>query len=107
MVHRFVLDLLAAELEAKIVVLGDLNDFEFGPAVRDLAGSALENLMFRIPSPFRYTYIYDGNSQCIDHILASASLFAAGIEVVHVAADFPEAGGTSDHDPVLARFRMP
>ncbi len=106
-VHRFVLDLLAAEQQAKIVVLGDMNDFEFGPAVRDLAGSALENLMFRIPSPSRYTYIHEGNSQCIDHILASDSLSAAEIEVVHVAADFPDAGGTSDHDPVLARFRLP
>lgn len=106
LVHRFALDLLAADHGAKIVVLGDMNDFEFGPAVTDLAGSDLENLMLRVPAPLRYTYIYEGNSQCIDHVLVSPALSTSEVEVVHLAVDFPEAGGTSDHDPVLARFRL-
>jgi predicted extracellular nuclease len=107
LVNGFVLDLLAADDGAKIVALGDLNDFEFGPAVRDLAGDALTNLLHRVPAPSRYTYVHEGNSQCIDHVLVSAALHTAEIEIVHVAADFPVAGNASDHDPVLARFHLP
>jgi predicted extracellular nuclease len=106
-VNRFVLDLLARDPRAAAVVLGDMNGFEFERAVLDLSGGVLEILTLRVPGPSRYTFIYEGNSQCLDHVLVSPALQAAEIEIVHAAADFPEAGNASDHDPVVARFRLP
>jgi hypothetical protein len=60
-----------------------------------------------LPQGERYTYIFDGNAQALDHILVSGSLFAALVkfDVVHLNAEF--ADQSSDHDPPLAIFRLP
>ncbi len=62
----------------------------------------LEDLVKRLPLENRYSYVYLGNSQVLDHVLATESLMAgAEIEMVHVNADFPAADRASDHDPVI------
>jgi predicted extracellular nuclease len=105
LVVKFVNQLLARDSRAAVVVLGDLNDFEFRRPIRELAAGPLENLMERLPVADRYTYVYQGASQTLDHILASPWLAArAEIDAVHVNADFPISERSSDHDPVVARF---
>ncbi|HUO83343.1 MAG TPA: endonuclease/exonuclease/phosphatase family protein [Gammaproteobacteria bacterium] len=91
---------------AEIVVLGDFNDFDFSPPLRILgaAGGGLVNLVATLPERERYTYIYEGNSQALDHVLVSESLAAtAEVDIVHFNAEF--AVQSSDHDPVLVRLR--
>ncbi|MCY4487147.1 MAG: endonuclease/exonuclease/phosphatase family protein [Deltaproteobacteria bacterium] len=107
-VRQFVVRQLADDRDAQIVVLGDFNDFEFSSPLKIL-GRALENLTERLPANERYTYIYEGNSQSLDHILVSPSLSAsAEVDIVHVNAEFAETSArASDHDPVLARLRLP
>ncbi len=109
-VNDFVDSILTADANANIVVLGDLNDFEFSTAISDtLAADVLHNLMTDIPEADRYTYVYQGNSQVLDHILVSNNLKdGAEAEVVHLNADYGYSWNrASDHDPVVARITLP
>ncbi|SDO18350.1 chitobiase/beta-hexosaminidase C-terminal domain-containing protein [Halobacillus aidingensis] len=93
---------------SNVVVLGDLNDFEFSAPVETLKGNDLTNMMEELPEEERYTYIYQGNSQVLDHILVSNHLAKrTKVETVNINADFSEADGrASDHDPVLAQIHL-
>ncbi|MBW4481493.1 MAG: endonuclease/exonuclease/phosphatase family protein [Tildeniella torsiva UHER 1998/13D] len=107
-VQGYVNGLLSSDPSANLVVLGDLNEFEFVSPVRDLVtNSGLTNLTETLPENERYSYIFQGSSQAIDHILVSESLAAtAEYDAVHVNTEFAEALQASDHDPVLARFTI-
>jgi hypothetical protein len=107
-VHQFVDDLLAVDADANVVVVGDLNDFQFSAPIQTLAGDVLQNLIDLLPEGDRYTYLFEGNLQALDHILVSQHpLFEGDAEydIVHTNVGFPDA--VSDHDPVLTRFVIP
>jgi hypothetical protein len=103
-VNDFVDAILAQDADANVLVLGDLNDFDFSETLSILGGGVLTNLYMLLPESERYSYDFEGNSQALDHILASAGLFAQSpaLDVVHVNAEF--AVQASDHDPLLAQF---
>lgn len=105
-VANFVRDIQAADNKAKVVVMGDLNDFEFSPAVTILKQAGLAALIETLPKEERYTYVFEGNGQAIDHILASQALRSSlsSYDVVHINAEF--ANQISDHDPQVARFTL-
>ncbi|WP_431804100.1 chitobiase/beta-hexosaminidase C-terminal domain-containing protein [Halobacillus andaensis] len=105
-INNFVQDAEENVEEANLVVMGDLNDFEFSNPLQTLKGDELSNLMENLPVEERYSYIYQGNSQTLDHILVSDSLEKRSqIDSVHINADFSEAAGrASDHDPVVAQI---
>jgi hypothetical protein len=110
-VHDYIAQALAADAGARIVTLGDFNDFAFSAPVRTLTGEAsgspiLTNLAgVLLPPEERYSYVFEGNSQELDHILVSASLVAdAQVQAVHVNAEF--ADQVSDHDPLIASLRI-
>lgn len=90
------------------MVCGDLNDFEFSDTLNTLTtGGRLENLTNRLPANARYTYVYDGNAQTLDHILVSPGLAARTTitnKPVHVNAEYLVANRLSDHDPQWATF---
>ncbi|MBQ1092691.1 lamin tail domain-containing protein [Streptomyces sp. B93] len=102
-VNTFVKSLLAADKKAKAVVLGDLNDFEFSQTVSTLTdGKVLTPLVGTLPAAERYTYVYDGNSQTLDHILTSPAVTHYDYDIVHINAEF--ADQASDHDPQIVRI---
>jgi len=105
-VAGFVQSILALDPNAKIVVLGDLNDFEFSAPVGTLKGAGLNDLVETLAPEERYTYVFEGNSQVLDHILVSNGL-KAGVEydVVHVNSEFFVQA--SDHEPEVARLNLP
>jgi predicted extracellular nuclease len=106
-VHDFVASALALDPDADIVVLGDLNDFSFSDALTTLKGSVLHDLIETLPLPERYTYVFEGNSQDLDHILLSNHLFDTApfsYDVVHVNAEF--ADQASDHEPQLVQIDL-
>ena len=105
-VHDFVEQLLAINPESRVVVLGDLNDFNFSPPIDLLEGSILANLVETLPEDERYSYIYDGNSQTLDQILVSDQLMENLIdfEILHLNAEFNIQTRLSDHDPLIATF---
>jgi predicted extracellular nuclease len=100
---------LAADPQARIAVLGDLNEFEFVSPVRDILGERLHNTTFSLPDTERYSFIFQGNSQQLDHILVSDALNRApAFDIVHVNSEFAETPErASDHDPLLAGLFIP
>jgi len=95
--------------DADIVVLGDLNDFQFSSALQTLKGGVLTNLIDILVPNDQYTYIFDGNSQVLDHILISQGLVnrLTGIDIVHANAEYEASVIQSDHDPAVAQFDFP
>ena len=57
-----------------LLSVGDLNEFEFISPVDEILGSDLTNLIDTVPEDERYSFIFQGNSQQLDHILVSDSL---------------------------------
>lgn len=106
-VGQFVQTLRLRDAGAKVVVLGDLNDFQFSHPLTILKQSGLVDLVEGLPEGERYTYVYDGNSQALDHIMVSDALTQAALpeyDVVHVNSEF--ADQTSDHDPEVAKLLL-
>jgi predicted extracellular nuclease len=104
-VHDFVSNILTDDPNANVIVLGDLNDFQFSTALHTLEGSpsTLTDLIDTLPADQRYTYVYDGNSEVLDHTLLSSGLTAYRpytYQVVHVNSEF--AVQASDHEPQAA-----
>lgn len=106
-VGAFVREILAQDPKAHVVVLGDLNDFEEASTLAPLRTAGLWPLVEALPAPERYSYVFDGIAQTLDHMFVSGSLRGAlsGFDVVHMNAEFAEQA--SDHDPIVARFRLP
>jgi len=104
----FVEKLLAADANANIIVLGDMNEYQFRKPMQLLAESSLTNLIEKIPTEDRYTYIFQGSSQILDHIFVSRNLMRTNpkVDIVHINADFPNSQRASDHEPIVARFNL-
>jgi uncharacterized protein len=124
----FVESLLAADPHARVLVAGDLNDLEFAEpgegsdhpvAILEgaLGGPRLLDLVRIVARPSRFSFVFEGNAQSLDHMIASPALLhrLAGIDVLHFCASFPEALErdertplrASDHDALEARFSWP
>ncbi|GAA0509559.1 hypothetical protein GCM10011581_43150 [Saccharopolyspora subtropica] len=104
LVRGFVDEVLAIDPAARVVVLGDLNDYGFSPALAPLTdGAALVPLAAELPPVERYSYVHEGNSQQLDHILVSRAV-DADYDLVHTNAEF--ADQASDHDPQITRIRF-
>jgi hypothetical protein len=103
--------ILATDGAAQIVVLGDLNDFYGGAAITTLQNTT--NLFHPyewLPRLQRYSYIFNGAAQVLDHALVTANLVdqLALVQIVHMHADAPSGDSPlaqSDHDPVVLRMR--
>ncbi|NQD36725.1 nuclease [Permianibacter sp. IMCC34836] len=107
LVAAFVAELRAADPTAKVVVLGDINDFQFSDTMAILKSAGLHDLIETLPESERYSYVFEGNAQALDHILVSDTLRLQSNEydVVHVNAEF--ADQASDHDPEVAYLQFP
>ncbi|MFE7545546.1 endonuclease/exonuclease/phosphatase family protein [Streptomyces platensis] len=104
LVNTFVKELLAKDPKAAVVVAGDLNDYQFSPALKSLtAGGVLTDQVNRLPAAERYGYVYSGNSQVLDHMLTSRRLTRADYDIVHLNSEY--ADQASDHDPQVLRIR--
>lgn len=112
----------SASSDNRIVAGGDWNEFYFNRAMeaatgyvdangtaRD-GGARFDNLtVTELTEAERYTYMFDGRSQAIDHVIVDQQLGAvASYDVVHINTGYNNRGGTnpalSDHDPALAQF---
>ncbi len=101
-----------------IIMMGDLNDFEDSPPLEAIyAGGVLTSTWYSLDESARYSYIYRGVSQVLDHILVSehARPMLEGFSPLHYNADFPYypytqdasvVWRTSDHDPVVATLSL-
>jgi predicted extracellular nuclease len=109
-------EIRASDWGAKVIVLGDLNDFLDSETLAVLKDGGLRDLLYETHKSNRYTYIYQGESEVLDHILINPSFRWSfrSVSPVHINADYPVAyedipdlsRGSSDHDPVLAKFML-
>ncbi|MEN3382879.1 MAG: hypothetical protein V7608_2923, partial [Hyphomicrobiales bacterium] len=130
-VNTFVDHLLAANPNARVIVTGDLNDYDFEQALSVLKGTAsisnytangadpfnatatytpggtqvLNDLQDTLPLDQRFDYVFEGNAQTLDHMLASNSMASgAQFQPVHINSEFFDQ--TSDHDPLAGLFAV-
>lgn len=109
-VHDFVSKILATDKKAQVVVVGDLNDYQFSPPLASLkTGTAdgsgpaiLTDLITTLPKNEQYTYVFNGVSQVLDHILVSPMVAGVDYQVVHVNSEY--SAQVSDHDPQVVDF---
>lgn len=107
-VNNFVSDIKEKNEDANVVVVGDLNDFEFSAPLATLKGDDLTNLVETLPASERYTYNYQGNAQVLDHILVSNNLAeTAKLDIVNFNSPYMEEHGrASDHDALVAQLDL-
>lgn len=111
---RHVAGLLNAEMAAGrlALALGDFNDDLGSEPLAEFRDGV--NLYERhTPLEDRYSYIYSGRAQAVDHMIMTPQLDAYYVSggPVHLNADYAEPlpgveGRASDHDPMLVRFRF-
>lgn len=105
--NNFVDYLLSLDPEANVIVLGDLNDFQFSAPMSTLASDDLTILTNLLPVEERYSYLYDGNAQALDHILVSGALTpTVNYDIVHMNAEYHDSTRPTDHDPAVAIFDL-
>lgn len=105
-VYDFVEKIKADNPNANIVSVGDFNDFQFAESLKIHEGTLMTNMINHVEENDRYTYLFQGNSQVLDHILVSNNLVNnTEIDILHINADFTDmAGRASDHDPVMVQI---
>ena len=133
-ISQFVAEYQASHPHLPFFVAGDFNAFDFTDGYVDVTGQIkghpdplgamlpatdevdpdLTDLATLAPISNRYSYVHDGNTQIIDHILAShsARYFVRSVEFAHANADAPASYaddenpdtpiGVSDHDGIVA-----
>lgn len=130
-VAKFIQDRQKDNMNEKIVVMGDFNAFQFNDGYNDLIGilkgkperniltpsqevyqTGLINLVEYISPESRYSFVYGGSAQVLDHILINKAMqnYATKFGYARLNADFPKVYANdenrperiSDHDvPVL------
>lgn len=110
-VNAFVSGVLAANPDANVMVVGDLNDFSFSTPLSVLTGEASGTPLLTdlgaalLPARENYTYNFQGNAQDLDHILVSRNLRStAEVDIVHINSEY--AVQPTDHDPIVSRFTL-
>jgi predicted extracellular nuclease len=96
---------------ANVVVAGDFNEFIQTRSVYKPLTSLLTDIdeAAKIPEYERYSYVFDQNSQQLDHALISPAIKRRKVEFehIHVNTWSPSlASRISDHDPSVGRIRL-
>jgi predicted extracellular nuclease len=106
--------ILKQKPDAFVIVMGDLNSYYDSPPIDTLRSAGMIHIFDQLPANERYTYIYQGVAQVLDHIMVNKNYqdSISSVDILHVNADYPLQlpGDTSvlhksDHDPVVVTFR--
>jgi VCBS repeat-containing protein len=109
-VRAYVNDALATDPSLNLGVLGDFNGFWFEDAIGALeAGGVMTDLHRLLPEEERYSYLFEGNLQALDHLVVTGGLASgAQFDAVHINAEqTSDTARATDHDPILGRFFIP
>ncbi|KAI0137132.1 endonuclease/exonuclease/phosphatase family protein [Xylariales sp. AK1849] len=109
----FIADILAEDSNAKVIVAGDFNEYSVVKPIEDflsLSGMKDLDVVAGIPVTERYTYLYDMNSQELDHMFVSPALASniskSEFEHLHVNTWVSYDDQVSDHDPSVGKFNL-
>lgn len=132
---NFVVERQKQNLAEKLILLGDFNAFQFNDGYNDLIGTlkgnsdpnviapsktnyqtGLTDLVEHIEAKNRYSYVFGGSAQVLDHILVNqaAKTRAVKFGYARLDADFPEIYSNdatrperlSDHDAAILYLSM-
>ncbi len=98
---------LPADENRSVLVVGDFNTLWYEEPMLLLTGGdpAMSNLALAEPPEERISYVFDGNSQSLDQVVALAGRNrSAELTTVHVNSVMPESKQTSDHDPKYVKL---
>jgi predicted extracellular nuclease len=107
--------ILERDPEAHVIVMGDLNSFYESPPLDVLRGAGLRHAYEFVEPDRPYTYLYQGVSETLDHILMTPALYEGlvRVSVLHVGADYPPPSpddpspqAASDHDALVVIFSL-
>ncbi|UNI18296.1 hypothetical protein JDV02_004572 [Purpureocillium takamizusanense] len=106
----FIAAILKQDPAARVIAAGDFNEFTQVQPMRAFAERSglrdLDELAGLAPEE-RYTYLFDMNSQALDHMYVSPALArGARVEHLHVNTWQNFKGQTSDHDPSVALLNV-
>lgn len=103
-VSNFAASLKESFPEAIVLIGGDLNEYPFRKPVKIIEEAGFVNCAPALLAPEEvYTYIYQQNSQALDHILLDSSTFQAfdiHTDIPHRYSEYLYGERQSDHDPV-------
>ncbi|MEO5819909.1 MAG: endonuclease/exonuclease/phosphatase family protein, partial [Vicinamibacteraceae bacterium] len=133
---RLVQGRLTARPDERLVLVGDFNAFQFSDGLVDLIGTIkgtpapadtvvlaspdllepdLVDLVDAVSPAQRYSYVFDGNAQSLDHVLVSPAALSSVSEIAFTRgnADAPETARNlvdspariSDHDAAVVYLR--
>lgn len=107
-VNNFVKEILANDSEATVLVMGDINDFNFSKTTDLINGNELYDVMQELDKSQRYTYVYDGMSQVLDNVMLNKEYKGkVNVDVIRINSEFTKSQGSfSDHDPVFIQFQV-
>ena len=105
-VSDFVDNLVNIDSQAKIVVLGDFNDFVWSPAANSLMANGLDPLAeTKLGSGENYNYNRLGNSYLRSEFFVSRNMFYnAEVDIVHRYSEYT--GQHFKQDPIIASFEL-
>lgn len=138
-VSQLVEGIAQADAGQPVVLIGDYNAFEFSDGYVDVMGiisgtpapadqvlvpgtsavtTPLVNLLGTVPVEQQYSYVFEGNTQSLDHALINQAALEATIPQLHharvnadfasdLAADPTVPVRSSDHDPLVAELVVP
>ena len=105
---NFIKDILDENRDARIIAAGDFNEFVFVEPLEQFTSiSGLKDLdkVAGIKEVERYTYLFDMNTQQLDHMFVSKKLQSkAKYEHIHINTWVEFDAQISDHDPSVAKF---
>ncbi|KAJ7601134.1 Endonuclease/exonuclease/phosphatase [Mycena floridula] len=110
-VSTFVEDILAIDPNANIIVAGDCNEYIQTRSVFASLTSVMHEIdeVAGVDPVERYTYVFDQNTEQLDHAFISPALAGrqAEVEHIHVNNWSPSlAVRVSDHDPTVGKVRL-
>ena len=113
-IRDFVNQIYAAQPNAKVIVIGDLNEFSgveplqtlVSPDTANNKPAALAEIVVKDPVE-RYSYVFQQNSQQIDHILITPSRKRLSVvEMIHLNTWGTEDEAVSDHDAIIMQTNV-
>ncbi len=94
--------------DAIIMSMGDMNDFEFSPTLKEMKTDLMVNTVELLPENERHTYVYKGNSQVLDNLLINKQYEKnTKVDILNINSEFTKSQGYfSDHDPVYIQIKL-
>jgi uncharacterized repeat protein (TIGR01451 family) len=115
-------DLIQSHIDENLIVLGDMNAFDFNDGLQDMVGTlkgtpapadqvvepstdrwtyTLTNLINTLPADQRYSFAFEGNAQALDHVLVNSHLLERNTRFAYgrYNGDFSNAFATNANTP--------